>query len=385
MTPVSNNLHRLFHPLCGSDLVTLISLLARNGPPSLKGLLPVSIALTTALCRTPFTAAERVWMRPADRNSSMLPPVFIVGHMRSGTTHLHNLLAASGCFTTVPPLLAAMPWEAFSLVRLLRPLVERHFPEHRFIDNVSLRRDSPTEDEIALANMVTPSYYHAFYFPARFERNYYEGLFPDGEAAGKTRLRYKRIAYYARKMARISDGRPLLLKNPAYTTCIGTLKALWPSAKFIHIYRDPYVVFESTKRAFKIVLRELSLQARADIPLEDIILDTYPRIMQRLLKQAHALSREDLVHVRFEDLEAEPVNETKRIFRVLGLENFVAARPRIAAYVDGIDHYQKNTYVFAPEDVDRVSHHWRPFIARWGYRAPSCATSFESDGVVSAL
>ncbi len=385
MIPVNNNLHRLFHPLCGSDLVTLVSLLAHNGPPSLKGLLPVSIALTTALCRTPFTVAERIWMRLANLNSSMLPPVFIVGHMRSGTTHLHNLLAASGCFTTVPPLLAAMPWEAFSLARLLRPLVERHFPEHRFIDNVLLKRDSPTEDEIALANMVMPSYYHAFYFPTRFERNYHRGLFPDEGKACETRLRYKKIAYYARKMANINNGTPLLLKNPAYTTCIDALKALWPGAKFIHIYRDPYVVFESTKRAFKIVLRELSLQTRADIPLEDIILDAYPRVMQRLLKQADALSREDLVHVRFEDLEAEPLKETMRIFRVLRLENYVAAAPRIAAYVDGIDHYQKNTYVFAPEDVDRISHHWHPFIARWDYHAPSCATSFESDGVGSAL
>jgi hypothetical protein len=46
------------------------------------------------------------------------PPIFIVGHVRSGTTHLHNLLAASGQFATVPPVLAGMPWEALGLARV---------------------------------------------------------------------------------------------------------------------------------------------------------------------------------------------------------------------------------------------------------------------------
>jgi hypothetical protein len=54
----------------------------------------------------------------------MAPPVFIIGHMRSGTIHLHNVLSRAERFTTVPPLFAGMPWEVFSLARLVRPLIE---------------------------------------------------------------------------------------------------------------------------------------------------------------------------------------------------------------------------------------------------------------------
>jgi omega-hydroxy-beta-dihydromenaquinone-9 sulfotransferase len=71
------------------------------------------------------------------------PPIFIVGHMRSGTTHLHNLLAASGQFATVPPVLAGMPWEALGLARVLRPFVEQYLPGDRLIDSVRVRSDSP--------------------------------------------------------------------------------------------------------------------------------------------------------------------------------------------------------------------------------------------------
>lgn len=115
--------HRIFHPLCGADPATLLRLILRNGMPSPSGALRLAIALASSMTRLPFTASERAWTAFALHHPGPVPaPVFIVGHMRSGTTHLHNLLAASGRFATVPPILAGMPWEALGLARVLRPL-----------------------------------------------------------------------------------------------------------------------------------------------------------------------------------------------------------------------------------------------------------------------
>jgi len=125
-----SNWHRVFHPLCGADLTTLLRLIACNGLPSGAGLLRLTIALASSIGRLPFTAIERAWTGFAlHRAGPVQPPIFIIGHMRSGTTHLHNLLAASGQFATVPPVLAGMPWEALGLARVLRPFVEQYLPE----------------------------------------------------------------------------------------------------------------------------------------------------------------------------------------------------------------------------------------------------------------
>jgi hypothetical protein len=266
--------HRVFHPLCGADLATLLRLIAHNGLPSAFGFLRFGIALGSSVGRLPFTLAERAWTALALPSSGPVPqPIFIIGHMRSGTTHLHNLMAASGQFATVPPVLAGMPWEALGLARVLRPFVEQYLPEDRLIDSVRVRADSPTEDEIALANMHTLSYYHAMYFPRRFAETYQRGLLLDsGEDLARWQSTLRR---YVGKMAALGGGRALLLKSPGYTAQIRPIRALWPDAKFVHIYRDPYVVFESTRRTLRTVLRELALQRHEHVSLDEIVLDMY--------------------------------------------------------------------------------------------------------------
>jgi omega-hydroxy-beta-dihydromenaquinone-9 sulfotransferase len=192
--------HRVFHPLCGADLATLLRLIAHNGLPSAFGFLRLGIALASSIGRLPFTLAERAWTAlPLPSSGPVLQPILIIGHMRSGTTHLHNLMAASGQFATVPPVLAGMPWEALGLARVLRPFVEQYLPPDRLIDRVPVRRDSPTEDEIALANMHPLSYYHAMYFPRRFAETYQRGLLLD---SGEDVARWQNtLRHYVGKMA----------------------------------------------------------------------------------------------------------------------------------------------------------------------------------------
>ena len=361
--------HRLFHPLCGADLATLLRLIAQNGLPSASGLPRLAIALASSHGRLPFTAAERAWAAFAlHRAGPVPPPIFIIGHMRSGTTHLHNLLAASGQFATVPPVLAGMPWEALGLARVLRPFIEQYLPEDRLIDSVRVRSDSPTEDEIALANMHALSHYHAIYFPRRFAEAYRRGLFLDGD--GEVEQWRRTLRHYVGKMSALDPGCRLLLKNPGYTAQIGAIRALWPNARFVHIYRNPYVVFESTRRALRTVLRELALQSHAHIPIDEVVLEVYPRMMGRLLEEVDHLPSHALVHVRFEELERDPLGQIERIYRSIRLGDYEAARPRIEAYLRSIHGYSKSTYSFSKESVGRVTECWHPFVTRFGYRLP---------------
>ena len=103
------------------------------------------------------------------RSVRVLPPIFILGHWRSGTTHLHNLftidprLAYPNLFQVVFPLtfLSTEPIAG----RFLSPLI----PEKRLGDNVRQHLAMAAEDEFALCAATSLSPYMSSSFPRRQE------------------------------------------------------------------------------------------------------------------------------------------------------------------------------------------------------------------------
>lgn len=365
--------HRVFHPLCGADPLTLAALVAREGWPAPRGLPAFAVAALSSLGRLPFTLAEAAWTAAIPGpDLDAAPPVFILGHMRSGTTHLHNLMAASGRFATVPPVLAGLPWEALGLGRALRPFIDPYLPETRFMDAVRVASDSPTEDEVALANMGGPSYYHALYFPRRFAATYARGLLLESCTEAELAARHRALARYVGKMARRARGRPLLLKNPAYTAQIARLRALWPQARFIHIHRDPGAVFASTRRAVAAVLDELALQDHAHVDIDAVVLDLYPRMMRPLLAGMRDLPCGHGAHVAFADLERDPEAALARLWAALDLGDFAEAAPRIAAYRASIAGYRTGANALDPALRARIDAAWAPCFTRLGYSSTMC-------------
>ena len=129
-------------------------------------------------------------------------------------------------------------------------------------------------------------------------------------------------------------------------------------------------MFESTRRALRTVLRELALQGYEYVPIDEIVLEVYPRMMSSLLDQADRVPRDRIVHLRFEELERDPLGALERVYGSLALEGYPAARPRIAAYLDTVRDYRKTAHVFSSEGVLRVTERWQPFVTRFGYRPP---------------
>ena len=150
------------HPLMGADPKTLLGALIRNDGASLKCVPQALAFLGASIARS---------------ESDIKTPVFIVGHWRSGTTHLHNLMGCSREFGIISPLAAGLPWETLTLGAWLRPLLEKALPEDRGVDQVAVTGGSPQEDEIPVANMQPYSVFHALYFPGKFEKNFAEGVF----------------------------------------------------------------------------------------------------------------------------------------------------------------------------------------------------------------
>lgn len=358
----------LFHPLCGSTPGTLLRLLRDNGPVAREHLPVLAMALTVGLARWPFSTAERIWFNQTRRGpSSVKNPIFIVGYWRSGTTHLHNLLGCDRTFGYISPLATGLPWDILGIVRSLEPLLEKALPSDRYVDNVAVTPESPQEDSIPLASMGADSYYHGLYFPNHFKRHFYRGVFfDDCDKAAIDQWRHYHTLLLE-KVAIHQGDKPLLIKNPVYTAHVRRLQTLWPDAKFIHIYRNPYVVFPSTRHFFTRMLPELALQNPSDFDVEEIILDSYPRMMQTLQTDSAALPADRFVEIRFEDLEARPLEQLEYIYQTLKLDSYDQALPVFQNYLASLQNYRKNQYDVAPATQERIRDRWQPWIEQWGY------------------
>lgn len=363
------------HPLLGSDLSTLLASLRRHGfvaPARLPHLLS---AVASGVLRWPFRAVEQWWARRwIDRHPPPSRPLFVVGHWRSGTTHLYNVLSRDPRFAYPHPIATGLPWEFLTVGRLLRPLLVRTLPESRWVDAIAVNPDSPQEDEVALANMQPLSFYHGVYFPRGFREAFYRGVFFDGCSREEVEEWKRALLLFLGKLRMEgSDGR-LLVKNPVYTARVKLLKELFPDARFVHIRRNPFDVFASTLRFWRVLLSELAWQEPDRLgadELEEIVLDAYVRMMRLLERDTAALAGDEFVEVSLEELVTDPLPVVEKIYGQLELAGFRDVAPRFRAYLDSLGEYRKRSYDLSPDTVDRIRSRWGPFLERWGYGVPA--------------
>jgi len=357
------------HPLSGANLGTLGAVMGRAGLPS-KPLAGVGIGLA-ALGRWPFSAGERLIMEsrlPA--REELEPPVFILGHWRSGTTHLYNIMTKSGAWGYVPPVATGLPWDLFGIATAFKPLLERALPKHRYIDNIPVTPESPQEDEIAMANMSDLSFYHGIYFPQAFGELVRRGLFFEGCSEIEIRNWQERFAYLLRKLSKFQDHKRMLIKNPVYTGRLAMLREMFPEAKFVHIHRNPYEVFVSMRNFYKKLLAEFALQSYDHVDIDETILAVYDRMMRALERDASDIPASQYIEMRYSDLDQNAMGAVEDVYSGLGLPGFDAAKPKFEAYLASVRSFEKNKFAYSDEAAAKVEKRLGYFLEKWAYSRP---------------
>jgi hypothetical protein len=330
----------------------------------------VFVSLTTLLT-SPLRLWERVRYGRRIRRTPIHPsPIFIIGHWRSGTTHLHNLLCQDENLASLTTFQAMAPGCCLvgegAIKRFLAKQAKARYPT-RLIDNIPLAFDAPQEDEFALANLSPHSFVHTFSLPRQAEEIFERSvLFNDLSP----RARSGWIATYLallRKVTLANGGKRLVVKNCAHSARIPTLLGLFPDAKFIHIHRDPYQVFLSTLHMHRTVLPRSQLQKIEHDRVEAHVLRFYDQLMRRLLADRSLIPTGNLVELRFEDLEASPLDQLRHVYEGLGLPGFSTAESGFQSYLASVAGYRKNAYTLDSDAIAKVNRYWSHAFEAWGY------------------
>jgi hypothetical protein len=357
----------LVHPLVSSSTANLLGLLSTFGCDA-KYLPRALFLLTMTMLRQPFRwMAAAGYSRRIRRQQIEPPPIFIIGHWRSGTTHLQNLMSRDPQFARVTLLQAAMPHEFLIVPASIKGRLGGMLPPTRLMDNVPVAADVPWEEELALTSVGRLSFYHVSFFPRCMGRIFDEAvLFEDGDTDLIDTWK-RQYLHFLRKVQLVQPGRPLLLKNPANTARIVLLKEMFPGSRFVHIHRDPYRVFASSVHLYLKAQEAWGLHSTDRDSVARHILDSYPKLMNAFFVQREGLSDDELVEIGFRSLQEDPLATLGTIYDHLGIEGFDAAVPEFERYIDSQRDYKKNDLPLAAHEQDEVARRWNDVFDRLGY------------------
>lgn len=302
------------------------------------------------------------------RATQVAAPLFILGHWRSGTTLLQNLFALDERFATPTLLEVFFPHTFLTFERLLRLPLSLVVPRRRYNDNMRFGIDVPHEDELALCTMTLCSPHLGLVFPERVD--YYDRFLTlRGIPDAHLQRWCEGLMTFLRKLT-LKHRRPLVLKSPPHTARIRVLLAMFPDAKFIHIHREPYAVFQSTVRMLTDSSRRQRLQRLRGDTVEHRVLRWY-RLMYDAFFDERALIPEGRFHeVRFGDLERDIVGVLRHSYEALGLPDFGEIEPDVRRYAAAIHGYHKAVYdPLAKSLQQQIATQWQRSFHEWGYLA----------------
>ena len=105
---------------------------------------------------------------------------------------------------------------------------------------------------------------------------------------------------------------------------------------------------------YKRLFPALALQSYDHVPIDDVILDTYKRIMTRLQADTADLPPTTYIELRYEELERDPIGQIEKIYRQLKIDGIEEARPKFEDYLSTILSYKKNRYSYTEETAKIV-------------------------------
>jgi Sulfotransferase family len=305
---------------------------------------------------------------PEINDIELLPPVVIAGLPRTGTTHLHNLLAVGSTFRTVPY------WESFEPFPLPAEVGIEPDPRRVRVDvavqfmNVvmpyfPLMHEMTTEhvhEEIQLlANDFSTMFMETLGHVPRW-RDYYLAHDQTGS--------YEYLARQLKAMQFLRGGRRWLLKSPQHLEQLPVLDAVFPGVVVVCTHRDPVPVTLSMIAMLTYTAR----MHRSPVPVHDIAaswVDRLDLMLAALIRDRDAIAADRSIDVRFDDFMADELGVAERVYDVAGEPVTDEARSAITGYLAGhhrgrLGQVVTSAEMFGLDEAD-LRARFAPYVSRF--------------------
>lgn len=326
----------------------------------------VAGAASLSLINSFYGTVQRVFFGRKIARTEVKAPLFILGHWRTGTTLLHELLIKDPRHTFATNYECFCPHHFMKTEEFATRFLRWLLPPKRPMDDMPVGWEHPQEDEFALCNLGLPSPYLQIAFPNHVGRwdDYYELR----NVPAAERERWQRG--FRRFLQSVIAWRPgrMILKSPPHTFRVPLLLEMFPDARFVHIVRDPYVVYPSTVNLWTKLYRSQGLQAPNFDTLSEQVFATFTRMYDALERDRAQIPAGQFHELRYEELVRDPLTALREVYERLDLGDFSVTEPKVREHLAGTASYQPNRYrELAPGLRDEITRRWGSVIRHYGY------------------
>ena len=281
---------------------------------------------------------------PEIHDIELAPPVVIAGLPRTGTTHLHNLLAAAtvnspsgrpeATFRTIPY------WESNEPFPLPSEAGIEPDPRRTRMD-VAVEVMNIVMPHFALMHEMTTDHVHEEiqllandFSTMLFETLGHVPAWRDYYLSHDQTSHYEYLAVQLKALQFLRGGRRWLLKSPQHLEQLPVLNAVFPGVIVVFTHRDPVPVALS-------MLAMLTYSARMHcyrVPVREIAatwIDRLELMLNALVRDRAVVGPQRSVDVRFDDFMADEMGVVERIYDLAGEPLADDARASIQDYLAG--------------------------------------------------
>jgi omega-hydroxy-beta-dihydromenaquinone-9 sulfotransferase len=291
-------------------------------------------------------------------------PVFIIGHWRTGTTLLHQLMDLDPNLAAPTLFQVAEPGCFISAYRYYLPVFSAMIRDTRPMDNVRIGMNEPQEDEYAIYRLTDFSPIERLVFPKG--PGYFvtdtPSFLPEGE--NERKLWEEQLCSYFRKLT-FFHGKTIVLKNPFNSLRIRELNALFPKARFIHLNRHPYEVVPSSIHMWKIVMNQNRLNRKGRCPGMPEVVGGVDRVLATIRRDLATIPEKRVYTMKFEELEADPVTSIRKMYSWFDMPFEEPFSGAMESFIRDLKGYRKNEFTLKEEEKkfirEKLWHHMQYF------------------------